>query len=122
MFSYETNTAYFSFDDAIINLTDQSLIQREGDTASIHRIAQLQSGNTMSQEGQLAAFKTAAFLLLEAFPKQANGLSLRSKWSQCTMYIQHILRLVSLYEELKYSPRYPEQFLDFARCLSNAAW
>lgn len=78
----------------------------------------------MSQEGQLDAFKTAAFLLLEAFPKQVNGLSLRNKWAQCTMYmyIQHILRLVSLYKELKYSLRYPEQFLDFARCLSNAAW
>jgi hypothetical protein len=73
----------------------------------------------MDTETRQQVTRISSTLLLEAFPKQINGLSLRNEWPRCTMYIQHVLSLVKHFEVF---PRHPGEYQHLAECLSNAAW
>lgn len=101
-----------------------SLVDRDPvtNTVSVHRVIQLEFRKSLDDEYRRQALKLASKLLLEAFPKQVNGLSLRLEWPQCVMYIQHILSVINHCKAYQVSPEYPGEFVDLAVCLSSAAW
>jgi len=105
-------------------LISMSLVDRdpETDTLSIHRVIQLEFRKSLDEDTRRKAFRLASTLLLAAFPTQVNGLSLRKEWPRCVLYIQHITTLAKHFQVLEVLPSYPGEFLDFAMCLSNAAW
>jgi hypothetical protein len=88
----------------------------------MHRVIQMEFRNTMETETLREFIKLSSTLLLEAFPKQINGLSLRNEWPRCAMYVQHVLSLISHFEKFSLYSQYPGEFQHLAECLSNAAW
>jgi hypothetical protein len=89
---------------------------------SVHRIIQLEFRNTLSPEAQKQFILITSRLLLEAFPKQVNGLSLRKVWPRCEAYIKHVIALARMYEELGLEVQSPREYSDLTECLSNAGW
>lgn len=113
-----------SFEECLELLISMSLVDRDPvtNTVSVHRVIQLEFRKSLGDEDRRQALKLASKLLLEAFPKQVNGLSLRREWPQCVTYIQHILSIINHYKACQVSPEYPGEFFDLAVCLSSAAW
>lgn len=92
---------------------------------SVHRVVQQQFRNKLESVSGPAfsnAFRNCAKLLLEAFPKQVNGLSLRKKWPQCEEFINHVLSLCRHFEAYNMLTKHDGDFTEFVECLTSAAW
>lgn len=113
-----------SFEECLEILISMSLVDRDPvtDMVSVHRVVQLEYRKSLDDQCRRESLQLASKLLLEAFPKQVNGLSLRREWPQCVMYIQHVLSIINHFKAYEMSPEYPGEFADLAVCLSNAAW
>ncbi|KAE8443926.1 hypothetical protein EG329_001236 [Mollisiaceae sp. DMI_Dod_QoI] len=113
----------WSFEEALETLLDLSIIRREpGADMSIHRIIQSVYRDRMTHEERYRCFLTTSTLLLEAFPKQVNGESLRQEWAVCRRFEQHAFALVVRYREFDFKPQSPGDFLDFTQLMTNVAW
>jgi len=67
-------------------------------------------------------FKSASKLLYEAFPKLGDKLTLRGHWGDCKKYLQQVIALANTFDEQKFEAEYPNEFSDFAECLSSCTW
>ncbi len=88
----------------------------------MHRVIQWEYRYSLDDKLRREAFKLTSTLLLESFPKQVNGLSLRGSWDQCARFIQHVQVLASFYDKFRLSPTAPGEFLHFVQLLSNTTW
>ncbi|TAQ87148.1 hypothetical protein B7494_g4534 [Chlorociboria aeruginascens] len=113
-----------SFDEAISELSSTSLIKRDPITkrASMHRLIQYEFRNYMTASERSETFLSLARLLFEAFPKCTHGQSLRGEWGACQAYIQHALVTCVRWQEYRFSPTYPGEFITFTTLLANCGW
>ena len=112
-----------SLDDALVSLLGMSVVQRPpAANMSIHRVLQAVYRDRLGPDGRYQGFIDSARLLLEAFPKQIAGASLRNQWATCAKYIRHASALAMRYNEYKFEAQKPGDFDDFVELLTNCAW
>ncbi|KAH8704216.1 hypothetical protein BGW36DRAFT_458327 [Talaromyces proteolyticus] len=112
-------------EDAVDLLTRVSLVKRDGDYLSIHRLVQKSFIYSPSGFGQqkLHDIFTAAVVLVNAqFPKMGGPHSFFGRWHECAEVSPHVLSIVDYYES---DPEVKKVFRandDFVELLKNCAW
>ena len=76
------------FDKALANLNRYSLIDREGDNVSVHRLLQAVARNRLPSKRRGTLAKAVVELLNDAFPQKSHDVR---TWSQCAQLIDHAL-------------------------------
>ena len=122
--TYDYLTFCSSIEDALEELIDFSLINREPETQalSIHRLIQFEYRDYIGAHERLRSFLTVSEQLYYKFPKQINGVSLRNDWVECKKYAQHILMLCAHWQRYRFETIPPGGLGLFIKSLTNCAW
>lgn len=105
----------------IAELLDASLIRREKNILSVHRVVQEAFFHVFVAERQ-SAYDAAVKLISEAFPKQVNGRPLFPVWERCENYIQDGLFLAYKFRDFKEYGASISAPKGFSELLTNVVW
>ena len=94
---------------------------KESGRLIMHKLIQTTIENRLTSEETLSFFATALQLINASFPAQENGERLVNRWQQCTQFLPHVLRLLSIYKGSSHEGRLRESYV-FGDLLERAAW
>lgn len=99
-----------------------ALVRRESDILSIHRLVQEALLCTLTQLEKQEAFDCAVDMIYTVFPKKISGQTLQPQHTQCQLYIQHSLKLATIYADSQTKTEKLVASMDFTDMLRNCAW
>jgi hypothetical protein len=108
---------------AVDELLEASLIQQDDRNFVVHRVIQEATiGIYDDIEALQASFDATTQLLVEAFPIPVHGRPLHNEWPRCQTYVQHVVRLATLFKKFRKGQDSFNPSLDFVRVVANCGW
>ena len=98
-------------DDAIAALRRYSLMERSGDSLSVHRLVQLVARERLSEDEQKKWAESAVRVVNEAFPSESFDVR---TWPSCARLLQHALTAAEFGAGLKVAPEATGRLLNQA--------
>ncbi|KAJ5289135.1 hypothetical protein N7478_002165 [Penicillium angulare] len=112
-------------EEAIDRLMERSLVQREGENISLHRLVQQafrRSNFKYRPEARQEAYNAAVTLLNYYFPKMGGASSLYDQWATCEELLNHSLALADLVLNDRTHKKSFESSPELEELLKNSAW
>jgi hypothetical protein len=89
---------------------------------SVHRLLQDEFCRWLGAQRRETYFLAGAQLLVNLFPRQINGQTLRGQTEQCRKFIQHALALSARQQQYKIAKDALAKLESFVELMTNCAW